>query len=86
MVDCGGIPMAIGVQCDMCTPALTNFGSDELKRNFLAPNIAGDFIGCLGVSEVGAGSDVASITTTAVKQGGKFTVSIKLRNFKFALR
>ena len=62
--------MAIGVQCDMCTPALVNFGSHELKQQFLAPNIAGDFIGCLGVSEVGAGSDVASITTTAVKQGG----------------
>lgn len=80
MIDCGGIPMAIGVQCDMCTPALTNFGSDELKRNFLAPNIAGDFIGCLGVSEVGAGSDVASVTTTAVKQGGRFINFIFMLN------
>lgn len=62
--------MALGVQMDMCTPALTNFGSDELKREFLAPNIAGDFVGCLGVSEVGAGSDVAATKTTAVKKGG----------------
>ena len=37
-----------------------SFGSDELKRNFLAPAIAGDMVTCLGVSEVGAGSDVAS--------------------------
>ena len=63
--------MAIGVQIDMCTPALTRFGSDELRRQFLAPSIAGDFVGCLGVSEVGSGSDVASIKTTAVKKGGK---------------
>lgn len=36
------------------------FGSEELKRQFLQPTIAGDMIACLGVSEVGAGSDVAS--------------------------
>ena len=60
-IRCGGIPMAIGVQSDMCTPALSNHGSDELKREFLAPNIAGDIVGCLGVSEVDAGSDVAGI-------------------------
>jgi hypothetical protein len=58
-VDCGGVPMAIGVQTDMCTPALARFGSDALKREFLAPAIAGDMVGCIGVSEPGAGSDVA---------------------------
>src|SRR5213075_161679 len=50
-VHCGGVPMAIGVQTDMCTPALARFGSDELKREFLAPAIAGDMVGCIGVSE-----------------------------------
>jgi citronellyl-CoA dehydrogenase len=70
-INCGGIPMAIGVQSDMCTPALTRFGSDEQKRQFLVPSIAGDFVGCLGVSETGAGSDVANIKTTAVKKGGE---------------
>ena len=43
-----------------CVMANFSFGSDELKRNFLAPAIAGDMVTCLGVSEVGAGSDVAS--------------------------
>ena len=47
-IDCGGIPMAIGVQTDMCTPALARFGSEELKREFLAPAIAGDTVGCIG--------------------------------------
>ena len=36
------------------------FGSDELKREFLAPSIAGDVVACLGVSETESGSDVAS--------------------------
>ncbi|KAK4825945.1 hypothetical protein QYF61_003457 [Mycteria americana] len=60
-IRCGGIPMAIGVQAGMATPALTRFGSDELKKQFLVPTIAGDFVACLGISEAGAGSDVASI-------------------------
>ena len=60
-IECGGVPMAIGVHTDMCTPALARFGSDELCRQFLAPAIAGDMVGCIGVSEPGAGSDVAAI-------------------------
>src|SRR5690606_25421383 len=71
---CGGVPMAIGVQTDMATPALARFGSDEVKREFLAPSIAGDMVACLGVSEVGAGSDVASIRTTARKDGGDYVI------------
>jgi len=74
-INCGGIPMAIGVQTDMCTPALTNFGSDEVKRTFLAPTIAGDFVGCIGVSEASAGSDVASIQTKAVKRGDDYVIN-----------
>jgi citronellyl-CoA dehydrogenase len=34
----GGIPMAIGVQTDMCTPALANYGNDFLKENYLKPS------------------------------------------------
>jgi citronellyl-CoA dehydrogenase len=74
-IDCGGVPMAIGVQTDMCTPALARFGSDELKREFLAPAIAGDAVGCIGVSEPGAGSDVASIKSHARKDGGDYLIS-----------
>ncbi|CAL1544101.1 unnamed protein product [Lymnaea stagnalis] len=68
-INCGGVPMAIGVQTDMATPALARFGSDFLKREFLAPSIAGDSVACLGVSEVGSGSDVASIQTRASRKG-----------------
>src|SRR5271170_1294604 len=62
-ISSGSVPMAIGVQTDMATPALARFGTEELKREFLMPSIAGDYVACLGVSEVGAGSDVASVKT-----------------------
>ncbi len=75
MIDCGGVPMAIGVQTDMCTPALARFGSDELRKQFLAPAIAGDMVGCLGVSEPGGGSDVAAVKTTATSDGDDYIIN-----------
>ena len=74
-IHCGGIPMATGVQTDMATPALAKHGSAELRAEFLAPAIAGDYVACLGVSEVGSGSDVASVKTTARKDGGDYIIN-----------
>lgn len=74
-VRCGGVPMAIGVQTDMCTPALARCGSEELKREFLAPAIAGDTVGCIGVSEPGAGSDVAGVKSHARQDGDEYVIS-----------
>ena len=74
-INCGGVPMAIGVQTDMCTPALARFGSDELRKEFLMPAIAGDMVGCIGVSEPGAGSDVAGIKSVARKDGDDYVIS-----------
>ena len=74
-IDCGGVPMAIGVQTDMATPALARFGSDALRRDYLAPAIAGRHVACIGVSEPGAGSDVAAIRTTARKDGGDYVIN-----------
>jgi len=73
--DCGGVPMAIGVQTDMCTPALARFGSDELRREYLVPAIAGDYVGCIGVSEAGGGSDVAALKTRARIEGGDYVIN-----------
>ena len=72
---CGGVPMAIGVHTDMATPALARFGSDELRKEFLVPTIAGDVVACLGVSEPGGGSDVAAVKTSARSEGGDYVVN-----------
>ncbi|WP_416896544.1 MAG: acyl-CoA dehydrogenase family protein [Minwuia sp.] len=74
-IDCGGVPMAVGVQTDMATPALAKHGSDELRAEYLAPAIAGDMVACIGVSEPGAGSDVASLKSYAKKDGGDYVIS-----------
>jgi citronellyl-CoA dehydrogenase len=70
----GSIPMALGVQTDMATPALARWGSDALKREFLAPAIAGDVVCSIAVSEVSGGSDVAAIKTTARKDGDDYVI------------
>lgn len=74
-IRCGGVPMAMGVQTDMCTPALARFGSAELRAEFLRPAIAGDAVGSIGVSEPGAGSDVAGIRTTARRDGDDYVIN-----------
>ena len=72
---CGGVPLAIGVQTDMATPAIAKFGSHELKEEFLKPAIAGEFVAAIAVSEVGAGSDVAGLKTTAKKDGDDYIIN-----------
>jgi citronellyl-CoA dehydrogenase len=72
---CGGVPMGIGVQTDMATPALARFGSAALKKEYLAPAIAGDMVVSIAVSEASAGSDVAGIKTTAVKDGDDYVIN-----------
>ena len=73
--NCGGVPMAIGVQTDMATPALSRFGSEETCSEFLKPSISGDFVACLGVSEPSAGSDVSAIKTNAIKDGDDYLIN-----------
>jgi citronellyl-CoA dehydrogenase len=70
----GAIPMAIGVQTDMATPALARWGSDELRREFLTPSIAGELVASIAVSEASGGSDVAAIKTVARKDGADYVI------------
>ena len=61
IINCGAIPSSIAVHTDMSTPALTNFGTEEQKKEFLAPAIRGEVVTCVGISEPAAGSDVAGL-------------------------
>jgi len=69
-----GVITAIGVHTDMATPAIDRFGSSELKKEFLSPAINGEYIGALAVSEVGGGSDVAALKTSARKDGDDYII------------
>jgi len=72
---CGGVPMGIGVQTDMATPALARFGSAELKKEYLTPAVAGDMVVSIAVSEASAGSDVAGIKTSARRDGDDYVIN-----------
>jgi citronellyl-CoA dehydrogenase len=74
---CGsaGVTMGLLVQADMATPVIADLGSREVKDEFLAPAIRGDKVAALGVSEPGAGSDVAGLRTTARAVGDEYVIN-----------
>ncbi len=70
-----GVIMSVLVNSDMATPIIDEIGTAEQKAEFLAPVVSGDKIAALGVTEPGAGSDVANIRTTARIDGGDFVIN-----------
>jgi 3-oxocholest-4-en-26-oyl-CoA dehydrogenase alpha subunit len=56
-------------------PTLMNFGSDEQKAFFLPKILAGDIHFCIGYSEPGAGTDLASLQTRAVRDGDEYVIN-----------
>ena len=71
----GGLAAGIGAHVSIATPPVWKFGTDEQKERYLAPAIRGEKIGALGITEPGAGSDVAGIRTKAERVDGGYVVS-----------
>ncbi len=71
----GSLGMAIAVQVGMATPPILAFGTEEQKQKYLVPAIKGEKIACLGITEPGAGSDVAGLSTFAEKIDGGWRVN-----------
>src|SRR4051794_18090737 len=71
----GGLNMAGTVRAEMATPPVHLFGTEELKQRYLVPAIQGQKVGCLGITEPDAGSDVAGIKTTAVRDGDEWVIN-----------
>ena len=70
-----GAPRLVTFGINMCGPVLIGFGSTEQQRRFLPPMLAGEHVWCQGYSEPGAGSDLASLTTTAVRDGDDWIIN-----------
>jgi alkylation response protein AidB-like acyl-CoA dehydrogenase len=71
----GGLNMGFVVHTDMVLPPIEMLGTEDLKRRYLPPAIRGEKIGCLGITEPEAGSDVAAIRTKAIRDGDEFVVN-----------
>jgi citronellyl-CoA dehydrogenase len=71
----GGTNMGFAVQTDMVLPPIHLLGTEEQKQRFLVPGIRGERIGCLAITEPGAGSDVAGIRTKAIRDGDEYVIS-----------
>ena len=74
-IQCGGIPMAIGVQSNMATPSIYDFGSEYLKQTYLKPALKGEMVAAIAVTEPDAGSDVAALKTYARKKGDHYILN-----------
>ena len=71
-----GLPMGMANQgISMLVPTLLELGSEEQKRRWIAPTLLGEVIWCQGYSEPGAGSDLASLATSAVEDGDDFVIN-----------
>jgi acyl-CoA dehydrogenase len=71
----GGVSAGIGAHIGIATPPIWKFGTDDQKERFLAPAIRGERIAALGITEPGAGSDVAGIRTFARRVDGGYVVN-----------
>ena len=70
-----GVPQPLPFNVSMCGPVVIAFGTEEQKKRFLPRMAALDDWWCQGFSEPGAGSDLAGLKTTAVRQGDHYIVN-----------
>jgi acyl-CoA dehydrogenase len=71
----GGVGAGLGAHTGIATPPIFAFGTPEQHERWLRPAIRGERIGALGITEPGAGSDVASIGTSARRVPGGYVVN-----------
>ena len=71
----GGLNMGLGVHTDMVLPTILKFGTEEQKQQYVRQGLAGQIIGCLGITEPNAGSDVQNIRTWAKRDGNDYIIN-----------
>ncbi|KRE39399.1 acyl-CoA dehydrogenase [Janibacter sp. Soil728] len=70
-----GVPPPLPFNASMVGPVIATFGSEELKQRFLPRTATAEIWWCQGFSEPGAGSDLAALRTTAVREGDEYVVN-----------
>ena len=71
----GGTAAGIGAHINIATPPIWKFGTEDQQQRYLVPAIKGEKIGALGITEPGAGSDVAALRTRAERVDGGWVVN-----------
>jgi isovaleryl-CoA dehydrogenase len=71
----GAVGLSYGAHSNLCVNQLYRWGSEEQKQKFLPGLISGDHLGALAMSETGAGSDVMSMRTTAIRDGDEYVLN-----------
>ncbi|HWO47192.1 MAG TPA: acyl-CoA dehydrogenase family protein, partial [Solirubrobacterales bacterium] len=71
----GGVAAGLNAHAQIAMPPVFNFGTEEQRRRWIAPGIRGQLVGALGITEPGAGSDVAGIATFAERVDGGYVVN-----------
>ncbi|MBI5569418.1 MAG: acyl-CoA dehydrogenase family protein [Desulfomonile tiedjei] len=67
--------LAVPLHSDVVVPYIASFGSEELKQKYLPGCVSGDLITAIGMTEPNAGSDLASMRTTAVEDGDDVVIN-----------
>jgi alkylation response protein AidB-like acyl-CoA dehydrogenase len=70
-----GFLTAVGVHMEVAMPAIIHHANEEQKQKYLVPAVKGECLGALAVTEPEAGSDVASMLTTAVEDGDSYILN-----------
>ena len=71
----GGVAFSVLVHTDMSSPWLTRFGNDAQKRKYLPRITSGEIVCALGITEPGTGSDMANLSTRAVRNGDHYLLT-----------
>lgn len=71
----GGHTLAWGAHTYLCAANIMQHGTEAQKKKYLPKLATGEWIGCMGLTEPGCGSDAAAMTTTAVRKGDKYILN-----------
>ncbi len=71
----GGVSAGLNAHASIATPPILKFGDAEQKQRWLPASMRGEIVGALGITEPGAGSDVAGLRTRAVRDGDGWIVN-----------